>query len=410
MPNSNIKFLFIYLIPVLLLGVFIGSFVSFKSDKRSTIITDCLFDKGINVRSGIPNVKNKILKGAKINIVYFGGSITYMDGWRGKTTEWLNNTFTNATFTEFNSCISGSGSFLGVYRLEDDVIRYKPDLVFIEFAVNDSINSYYISKQLKNNFDEMVCRIKQSKPDTDIVFVYTVNNDMLKGYEKGIASASSKEMEKIADKYDIPSVDFGYRTAFLHKNGLLKFNDKEIAPNGLPVFSGDGVHPLFYGHIIYFGLIKKFFYTALTQIVSESKNIAFLECKNIHKLFSVETFNLLPCKSVSMNYGKDSVFSKPNLVSFDWSDQALNFKVSGSTFGILISMPDGNYDYTVEIDEDGPNSRKLFGFGATSPRIYYSEFDLPKDKEHHFLKIRKSNSDNYNLIYFLSDGNIEIVN
>ncbi len=42
-----------------------------------------------------------------------------------------------AAFTEINAAIGGTGSDLGVYRLKQDVLDHKPDLMFVEFAVND---------------------------------------------------------------------------------------------------------------------------------------------------------------------------------------------------------------------------------------------------------------------------------
>ena len=35
-----------------------------------------------------------------------------------------------------NAVISGTGSDLGAFRVSEQLLKYKPDLIFIEFAVN----------------------------------------------------------------------------------------------------------------------------------------------------------------------------------------------------------------------------------------------------------------------------------
>jgi lysophospholipase L1-like esterase len=72
-----------------------------------------------------------------VTVAYLGGSITAMNGWRNKTTDWLRTTYPGATFKEIHAAIGGTGSDLGVFRLGRDVLAHKPDLLFVEFATND---------------------------------------------------------------------------------------------------------------------------------------------------------------------------------------------------------------------------------------------------------------------------------
>ena len=111
-----------------------------------------------------------------------------------------------------------------------------------------------------------------------------------------------------------------------------------------------------------------------------------------------------------MKYGKDSIFSQSNIISFNWSNQFIDLDVKGSSFGMLISMPDGNYSYNVSIDKGPEKLKKFYGFGSASPKIYFSEFDLPGDNKTHHLKIWKKDDNVYNLIFFLSDGDIIVLN
>src|SRR5438309_8062966 len=88
-------------------------------------------------RSGLPNVLSKLKASADVRIAYLGGSITAQDGWRPKTLNWFRQEFPKARVMEINAAIGGTGSDLGVFRLQHDVLEHQPDLLFIEFALND---------------------------------------------------------------------------------------------------------------------------------------------------------------------------------------------------------------------------------------------------------------------------------
>jgi hypothetical protein len=89
-------------------------------------------------RAGLTNFFAKAnTPGADIKIAYFGGSITAQTGYRVKTLAWFKEAYPQAKFSEINAAIGGTGSDLGVFRLKQDVLDQKPDLMFVEFAVND---------------------------------------------------------------------------------------------------------------------------------------------------------------------------------------------------------------------------------------------------------------------------------
>ena len=88
-------------------------------------------------RDGLGNVLAKLEAGKEVRIAYFGGSITAADGWRPKTLAWFRRQFPKAKIQEINATIGGTGSDLGVFRYRQDVLQHKPDLVFVEFSVND---------------------------------------------------------------------------------------------------------------------------------------------------------------------------------------------------------------------------------------------------------------------------------
>ncbi len=93
----------------------------------------------VQPRGGWGNFVSKLRSGETVKVAYLGGSITAAPGWRVKTREWLSKEFPQAKVAEINAAIGGTGSDLGVFRLQRDALQHHPDLLFVEFAVNDGV-------------------------------------------------------------------------------------------------------------------------------------------------------------------------------------------------------------------------------------------------------------------------------
>jgi len=86
---------------------------------------------------GVPKVKAGekvpamvLIHGGEVRIAYLGGSITAQEGWRPKTLNWFQEQFPSAKVSQINAAIGGTGSDLGVFRLKQDVLDQRPDLLF----------------------------------------------------------------------------------------------------------------------------------------------------------------------------------------------------------------------------------------------------------------------------------------
>jgi hypothetical protein len=146
-----------------------------------------------------------------------------------------------------------------VFRLQDHVLKFKPDLVFVEFAVNDDGSS---SEKITRSMEGIVRQIWQHNPGTDICFVYTIKETFLETEQNGQLPASAVTMEKVAEKYHIPSINFGFEVGKMVDQKQLIFKGAAKELNGIKVFSPDGVHPyLETGHHIYQTVLKRSFET-----------------------------------------------------------------------------------------------------------------------------------------------------
>jgi len=208
-------------------------------------------------RAGLPNLFAKIEAGETIKIGYLGGSITAAPGWRVKSREWLQEKYPKAKFEEIHAAIGGTGSDLGVFRLERDVLQHKPDLLFVEFAVNDGSAP---PERIHKAMEGIVRQTWKADRRTDICFVYTLHHVMLPDFHRGKMPRAASAMEELAAHYDIPSIHFGIEVARLEKAGELIFKapkPKDWSAKPM-VFSTDGVHPhVQTGHQLYVEAIAR---------------------------------------------------------------------------------------------------------------------------------------------------------
>ncbi len=203
-------------------------------------------------RAGLPNFKAKLDAGESVKIAYLGGSITAASGWRVLSREWFQEAYPNAKVDEIHAAIGGTGSDLGVFRLQNDALQHKPDLLFVEFAVNDGGAS---PEKIHKAMEGIVRQTWKTNPSIDICFVYTLSEPALDNLRSGKMQRSASAMEELADLYAIPTIHFGVKVMAMEQAGELVF--KAPKPNNFTdakpmVFSTDGVHPhVETGHQIY---------------------------------------------------------------------------------------------------------------------------------------------------------------
>jgi len=218
------------------------------------------------IRGGLGNVLRKLEAGGAVNIAYFGGSITAAAGWRVKTLKWFRETWPKLKITEINAAIGGTGSDLGVFRCRHDVLAHKPDLVFVEFAVNDGGAA---PESIYRTLEGIVRQIWRANPATDICFVYTIHKAFLPDYARGLCNRSTSAHERVAEHYGIPSINMAMRVAELHRQGKLAFHVPRghEPPEGKMLFAHDDCHPTDAGHELFTQIITE----ALKQIQRASK-------------------------------------------------------------------------------------------------------------------------------------------
>ncbi len=218
----------------------------------------------VQPRGGLGHVLTKLRAGGPVKIAYFGGSITAASGWRVMSREWFQKEFPRAKVSEIRAAIGGTGSDLGVFRLKTDVLQHQPDLLFVEFAVNDGNAP---PEQIWRSIEGIVRQTWTALPKTDICFVYT----FMVGYEKdlreGRCPRAAAAMEQLAAHYGIPSINVALKVVELQRAGKLIFQSEHPSGAGVIQFSTDGVHPLAKGHEVYADVIA----AAVKEMANDAK-------------------------------------------------------------------------------------------------------------------------------------------
>ncbi len=225
----------------------------------------------------LDNTFYRLTHDKSLTVGYFGGSITEGAGasdasktsWRGRTTEWFRSTFPAADVTEIQAAIGGTGSDLGMYRCDVDLLSKKPDLVFVEFAVNDGGMPY---DNILAQAEAIYRKIRNANAYTDIVCIITITQAVAKLLETGGEYVSRSAHSVIAHHYNAPVIDIGNVLHYevLRTGGdFLKFTTDTVHPNdeGYQIYTdcitaylqkwADGANGTYVAHILPEKLCKK---------------------------------------------------------------------------------------------------------------------------------------------------------
>ena len=196
--------------------------------------TDFIYEE-----SKLQNTYRCLASEKKLNVAYIGGSVTvgaFADAgkcFRELTTGWLKEHF-DADITETNAGIGGTGCFLGAYRtiqhLRLDSETKRPDLVFIDFAVNDMYDGTS-AEDIKCYGETVIREILRSNPYADIVI-------LIVGEQWSLEREETKAWRELAAYYGLPVVE-------LTQNLLDDIVKEKKSWNA---FVADSVHPNTAGH------------------------------------------------------------------------------------------------------------------------------------------------------------------
>ena len=174
-----------------------------------------------------------------LTIGFLGGSIT-MGALSSKPTtcyayqvyEWWKTKFCYDDVTYINAGIGATTSQFAIARLDQDLLCYEPDVVFLEFSVNDE-DTY----KFQQTYEACVRKILSSKKQPALLMIHNVL------YDTGINAQNNQN--EIGLHYELPIVSLKDSIYQEIVDGKLKESD--ITP--------DHLHPNDVGHQLVAGVI-----------------------------------------------------------------------------------------------------------------------------------------------------------
>jgi lysophospholipase L1-like esterase len=326
----------------------------------------------------------KLKKEKKLKIAYFGGSITAGAGassaaktsWRALTTAWFQAKYPEAKITELNAAIGGTGSDLGAFRCQRDLVDHSADLVFVEFAVNDGTRAELL---IKRSMEGIVRQILTANPWAEIVFVYTTTKALAVAYERGEVPQAVTFHQAIARHYGVAEINVGRELvdAITRKEGTWES------------WTTDTVHPNDAGHARYQKTMEAF----LESHRGDAPTPALFSLPDPLTKDSFAGAHLDDATSVFapgwIKEEKPLAGAYPHYLATDVPGSDLEHIFTGTTVGIywLIAPDSGDIEWSI----DGGEPKRLSSwdkYALKSSRAGYVILadDLPSAE--HKLKIR----------------------
>ena len=296
----------------------------------------------------LKNTYSKLKNGEKVTVAYFGGSITEgagstdkkTKGWRSHTTNWLRSAYPNSEITEVNATIGGTGSDFAIFRLEDDVLKYSPDLLFIEFATNDTV-----VLGCEEYEEAIIRRVLKKSPETDVVLVLTCTQKIYEKMQKGEYYDSFRSYGILAGNYGLPLVNIGD-----------EINSRVLAGEGdYMTYTKDSVHPNDLGHKILSTRVIRFLERELTlplPVRSEKYENAHLVEAN--KITDTD-FDYVDEPFVGENGQRGH-----GCIKADGAGHYVKFAFTGTTVGIVYKTAHDSGDITWRIDGGDYSTLRLW--------------------------------------------------
>lgn len=191
---------------------------------------------------------DKAQSGQDVTIAYIGGSITEGIGANADTCyaalsakQFEKDYCKNSSVNFVNAGMSGTPSIIGCARVQRDVTPYNPDIVFVEFAVNDGTET-----EMKKAYESLVRTLLNLESAPAVILIFNV-------IESG--HTCKEHMGQIGAHYDLGMISPADSLTAEFEAKRMTWSD----------YSDDQSHPNAYGHQLLADFIKNYYEKALSQ-------------------------------------------------------------------------------------------------------------------------------------------------
>lgn len=334
------------------------------------------------MQTPLHNTYRKLQAGGPFSVGFLGGSITEgsgasdpdKTGWAPLVADWLKTSYPQADISIIQASIGGTGSDLGACRCDQDLLSKGPDLVFIEFAVNDTGNPD--DQLVARAMEGIVRQILRHDLQTDIVFVYTLCQEMLPYYRKGENPPKVVLHQAVADHYRIPTVNAGVR--------LLRQLDDSGAP--WSSLFADVVHPSDAGHAVYAQQVIAFLQPLLVPGPGRAEMPGLLKRPLEHGRLQ-DAWDL---ENEGWQRTDDSLSGRyPHMLVTDTPGAQIRHRFSGTCAGVYWLIAPDSGDIYWHIDDQPPQRLSSWDeYALKYTRACYSMLASDLTEGEHVLTIR----------------------
>lgn len=285
-----------------------------------------VYDRGI-INEGnsfrIHRVMNRAIHGESVKVAFIGGSITAGAASTSPETcyaylvySWWRERFPNSRVEYINAGVGATTSKFGAARVEDDVLKYQPDIVFAEFSVNDPEIELF-----QETFEGLVRKILLD-PKEPAVFMF--NNAF---YDDG--RNAQRIHNEVGRYYDLPIVSIKESIYSAIESGTIHNTD----------ISADNLHPNDFGHELVAGVITNLldkFLDKAADMQRENKYIVPIQPLTKNRYYYSLRHNTLNTKPVMHGFvmDKEVKIDVWDVFREGWSGTAagsnLRFEVEGT--------------------------------------------------------------------------------
>ena len=317
--------------------------VALDNEVKYTIMleTDFIYEP-----SALQNTYHRLVSEQKLNVAYIGGSVTVGafgsagHSWASLTTKWLREHFTDAKITENNAGIGGTGCLLGAYRAVQHLglasATKRPDLVFMDFSVNDMYDGTS-AEDIKRYAETMLRTIYAANPYADVVI-------LIVGEQTTSNRPEPKAWREIAAHYNLPIVELTDR--------LLA--DMRQEGKDWNYYIADVVHPNDNGYAKYASYIAELLQAELidkqvSPFLQTEKALpeATLSGTTLHDLSMYEAYQMpVPADSGFRSVGPDLIDGG---LAAKTAGATLNFTFTGTGLTLFLGNRDSVViEYTID--------------------------------------------------------------
>lgn len=323
----------------------------------------------------LQRIFSKARSGEDITLGFIGGSITQGawaskpdNKWTNHVAAWWRNNFPLVkTWTIVNAGIGATGSNIAVHRIQKDLLQYNPDLVFVEFAVNDQIAS---KSDVEKTYEGLMRQILKHPSEPAVLALCTMT-------DKG---SNVQDIHlPIARHYNIPMIS--YRDAMWPDLESRQIEWSEIAH--------DYVHPNDTGHKICGQLLCNYIKKALLKKV---KVDTIPSTKILPKpLFSgtyenvaiYDYTSLKPVQNIGWKKSKDKTPFGYSWVS-EKVGSKLEFEIDSAAISLIVRHINGDVGI-IKVTIDDCNSTEVnawFDQDWGTPHLFHKLYESKESTKH----------------------------